>query len=91
MTSYVQLRESSQAVLAEADDLVTHVAYALFNAWFPRARSEGTGPVGEDLENWKAIAVLDAKVVIDELRFMGLLTASSNDGTVVEQTKGSME
>ena len=89
MTEYVQLRQADLSALADADEVVTYVAYALFCAWFPGYHT--SGPIGEDLENWKAIAVDDAKAAIDALRMLGLLSDPEGAKVNAEEMKGDME
>jgi hypothetical protein len=89
MTEYMQLRQSDLSALADADETVTYVAYALFCAWFPWHRT--SGPVGDDLENWKAIAVDDAKVAVDALRMLGWTPDAEGAKVNGEEMKGDME
>lgn len=73
MTEYVQLRKSDKTVTeseflaadARRAMMVTNVANDLLAAWFPE--SPHKGPQGEDLENWKNIAISDAIVAVNAL------------------------
>jgi len=85
----VQLRQSDLSAFADADETVMYVAYALFCAWFPGYHM--SGPIGDDLENWKAIAVDDAKVAIDAIRMLGLIPDAKSAKVNEEKMKGDME
>jgi hypothetical protein len=65
MTEYMQLRQSDLSALADADETVTYVAYALFCAWFPWHRT--SGPVGEGvwLEGKQYRRAPDGHILID--------------------------
>lgn len=73
MTKYVQLRESEESdyVRAFLDEdpgrvrMVQKVSQALFASWFPDHPERG--PVGEDLEHWKSVAIDDAVVAVKAL------------------------
>lgn len=87
MTKYVQLRDSGAGKAFDLSGLVENevvesVAYALFSSWFPRFPE--SGPFGADLDNWKTIAVEDARVAIGRMRDLGLLIEPN--GAMVEAT-----
>lgn len=73
MTEYVQLRESEtketdkEFLLADTRrvQMVTDVANNFLTSWFPDLPDKG--PTGEDLENWKDIAIQDAVVAVRTL------------------------
>lgn len=79
MTQYVQLRDSdaNKNIMDKgyftqhptATTVIEELAKTFMREWFPRSQ-----PVGEDLENWKEIARLDALLAIRTLVAMGLLS-----------------